>query len=123
MVKGMQVKVLRAFPKEAKRRTGMHPDTKRMIDSLGTTKGKIVSFEFSSPQDAKNRANALSRARKRGDCKLPRIPSRGQNRICPVQVGRLPAFRTLAGGLLERLNWRRSEKVCQVISFFYVLDD
>jgi hypothetical protein len=66
MVKGMQVKVHRTFPKTAKRRTGMHPDTKRMLDSIGKTKGKVVSFEFSSRQEAKNRANAMSRARKRG---------------------------------------------------------
>ena len=79
MVKGMQIKVLRGFPKTAKRRTGMHPDTKRMIDSLGTTKGKVVSFEFSSPQDAKNRANALSRARKRDAVSFKEIWREGKS--------------------------------------------
>jgi hypothetical protein len=78
MAKGMQVKVLRAFPKTAKRTAGMHPDTKRMIDSLKTTKGKVVSFEFSNPREAKNRSNAIRRASKRGSVNFREIRREGK---------------------------------------------
>jgi len=79
MAKVMQVKVLRAFPKTAKPKTGMHPDTKRMIDSLKTTKGKVVSFEFSNPKEAKNRANAIRRARKREAVNFREIRREGKS--------------------------------------------
>jgi len=78
MVKSMQVKVLRAFPKTAKRKAGMHSDTKRMIDSLKSPKGKVVSFEFSNPREAKNRVNAIRRAQKRKSVNFKEIRRDGQ---------------------------------------------
>lgn len=47
----------------------MHPDTKKVIEQIKTTKGKVLSFKSKDPREAKNRLDALRRARKRGHVK------------------------------------------------------
>jgi len=42
---------------------GMHPETKRIIDQIRSTKGGVLEVKLESARDAKNRMDALRRAR------------------------------------------------------------
>lgn len=44
---------------------GMHPETKEIISKIRTTKGKVLCVSLKSARDAKNRVDALRRARAR----------------------------------------------------------
>jgi len=44
---------------------GMHPETKKIIDRIKSTKGKVLCAKLKNPREAKNRLDALRRARAR----------------------------------------------------------
>ena len=67
MVNNKRFSVLSNIPQEAL--SGMHRDTKRIIEQLHRTKGKVLACKMKNPRDAKNRMDALMRARKRGHVK------------------------------------------------------
>ena len=58
-------KVLNAMPQSIGR-PGMHPETKKIIEQLKKTKGKVLAYKCKSPREAKNRMDALRRAKARG---------------------------------------------------------
>ena len=64
MKKDTRFSVLSNIPQEAL--TGMHRDTKRIIEQLRQTKGKVLSWKGKNAHDAKIRMDAMRRARKRG---------------------------------------------------------
>lgn len=64
MGKSNRFKVLSDIPKEAL--SGMHLDTKRIIEQIRTIRGKVLSCKMKNARDAKNRLDALRRAKKRG---------------------------------------------------------
>ncbi len=66
-MKDNRFSVLRDIPAEAL--GGMHADTKRIIEQLGRAKGKVLSVRMKNPRDAKNRMDALRRAKARGHVK------------------------------------------------------
>ncbi len=67
MVKGKGFSVLSTIPKSAI--TGMHPGTKRIIQQIKNTRGKVLKCRLKNSREAKNRLDALRRARKRGHVK------------------------------------------------------
>ena len=65
-----QTKVLSDFPKGVPAATGgLHPETKRIIVQLKSTKGRVLSCTIRNAHQAKIRLDALRRARKRGTVK------------------------------------------------------
>ncbi len=48
---------------------GMHPDTKKILEQIRTTKGKVLAFKTKTAREAKNRLDALRRAKARGHVK------------------------------------------------------
>lgn len=60
-------KVLTNIPKEAL--SGMHPDTKKIIEQIRLTKGKVLACDLKDTREAKNRLDALRRARGNGHVK------------------------------------------------------
>ncbi len=44
---------------------GMHPDTRKIIEKIRTTKGKVLSVRTKDAREGKNRMDALRRARAR----------------------------------------------------------
>ena len=68
MAKNNRFSVLKDIPAEAL--GGMHSDTKKIIEQLRTTKGKVLSVRMKNPRDGKNRLDALRRAKARGHVKF-----------------------------------------------------
>ena len=64
MARTNRFSILNNIPQEAL--GGMHPDTKQIIEQLLRTRGKVVACKMKNPRDAKNRMDALRRAKKRG---------------------------------------------------------
>ena len=64
MVNNKRFSVLSSIPQEAL--SGMHQDTKKIIEQLRTTRGKVLACKMRNPRDAKNRMDALRRAKARG---------------------------------------------------------
>ena len=64
MAKDNRFSVLRQIPPDVL--SQMHPETKEIIQRVKTTKAKVLTFKSKNPRDAKNRMDALRRARKRG---------------------------------------------------------
>jgi len=56
--------VLRSIPAEAL--SGMHPQTKKIVKQLKTTKGRVLACRMKNPHEAKIRMDALRRAKARG---------------------------------------------------------
>ena len=67
MVNNKRFSVLSNIPQEAL--SGMHKDTKKIIEQLKMTRGKVLACKMKNPRDAKIRMDALMRARKRGHVK------------------------------------------------------
>ena len=67
MIGNLQFKTLATVPKTVRRAAGtMHPETKRVIDQIKKTRGKVLACTFKTARDAKNRLDALRRAHRRG---------------------------------------------------------
>lgn len=67
MVKDNRFAVLNEIPKDVKAVSGgTHPDTKKIINQLKTTKEKVLACRFKTPKEAKNRMEALRRAKSKG---------------------------------------------------------
>ena len=67
MVNNKSFSILNNIPQEAL--SGMHQDTKKIIEQLRTTRGKVLACKMKNPRDAKNRLDALNRAKARGHVK------------------------------------------------------
>ncbi len=67
MTKDKPFSVLSTIPKSAI--TGMHPATKRIIQQIKNTRGKVLKCRLKNSREGKNRLDALRRARKRGHIK------------------------------------------------------
>ena len=48
---------------------GMHPDTKKIIEKIEVTKGKVLAVKLQNPHAAKIRLDAIRRARKKNRVK------------------------------------------------------
>ena len=68
MARNKRFSILKNIPPEAL--GGMHPDTKQIIEQLMRTRGKVLSCKMKNPRDAKNRMDALKRAKARGHVKF-----------------------------------------------------
>ncbi|MDA2930514.1 hypothetical protein MYX84_11305 [Acidobacteria bacterium AH-259-O06] len=67
MAKDNRFKVLNEIPKDVKGAFGgMHPDTKKIIQQIKSTKGKVLACRFKNAKEAKNRMQALRRAKAKG---------------------------------------------------------
>lgn len=44
---------------------GMHPETRRILNQIRSTTGKVLEVKLGSPRAAKNRMDALRRAQRR----------------------------------------------------------
>lgn len=67
MARKNQFSILSNIPPEAL--TQMHAATKQIIEQLLRTRGKVVACKMKNPRDAKNRMDALRRAKARGHVK------------------------------------------------------
>ena len=45
---------------------GMHPDTRKILDQIRTTRRRVLECQFKTAREAKNRMDALRRAKSRG---------------------------------------------------------
>ena len=63
MLKNKQFVTMKEVPVAAV--SGMHPDTKMVIQKIKATKGSVLAVDLKSPREAKVRLDALRRARKR----------------------------------------------------------
>lgn len=67
MAKNNRFKVLKEIPKHVKNVVGgFHPDTKKIIQQIKNTKGKVLECKFKNAREGKNRMDALNRAKKKG---------------------------------------------------------
>ena len=64
MAKDNRFTVLKAIPKDVI--GGLHPDTKRIMEQIKKARGNVLACRFKSPREAKNRIEALRRAKSRG---------------------------------------------------------
>lgn len=62
--KDSRFKVLTQIPKDIF--GGTHPDTKKIIEQIKSTKGKVLACRFKNVREAKNRLDALRRAKAKG---------------------------------------------------------
>ena len=70
--------VIPRMPKAVREATvGMHPETKRILQQLKTTKGNVLVCKLKSPYGAKIRTDALRRAKKRGTAKFKEARRQG----------------------------------------------
>ena len=66
MLSEKEFSILKEMPKTASSNPGgMHPDTERIIKKIKTTKGKVLAVKLKSSREAKNRLDALRRAKAR----------------------------------------------------------
>ena len=66
--KDNRFKVLNEIPKDVLSGTvgGMHPDTKKIIEQIKKARGKVLACKFKNASEAKNRMQALRRAKSKG---------------------------------------------------------
>jgi len=69
LAKDKRFTVLNEIPKDVFRGggiSGTHPDTKKIIKQIKQTKGKVLACRFKNAREAKNRMQALRRAKSKG---------------------------------------------------------
>ncbi len=69
MAKDKRFTVLNEIPKDVFAKGafgGTHPDTKKIIEHIKGTKGKVLACRFKNAREAKNRMQALRRAKSKG---------------------------------------------------------
>ena len=69
MAKDKRFTVLNEIPKDVFRGggiSGTHPDTKKIIDQIKKARGKVLACRFKNAREAKNRMQALRRAKSKG---------------------------------------------------------
>jgi len=76
MAKDNRFSVLSNIPAEAL--GGMHRDTKKIIEQIKTTRGRVLACKMKSAPEAKIRMDALRRALKRGHVKYIEGRRKGQ---------------------------------------------
>ena len=70
--------VISRMPKAVREATvGMHPETKRILQQLKTTKGNVLVCKLKSLHAAKIRMDALRRAKKRGTARFKEARRQG----------------------------------------------
>ncbi|MDA2925577.1 hypothetical protein MYX65_13175 [Acidobacteria bacterium AH-259-L09] len=62
--KDSRFRVLSQIPKDVS--GGTHPDTKKIIEQIKSTKGRVLACKFKTPREAKNRMEPLQRAERKG---------------------------------------------------------
>ena len=76
MAKRKQFRVLKQIPRATL--DNMHPGTRSLLDQIKGTKGNVLACTLKGVREAKNRADSLRMARKRGQVRYKEVVRRGE---------------------------------------------